>query len=114
MRKGWIGYGIGIATLIAIAVVPVRSQIVGHTYHWRAPTTGSIATSYDIYVCSPDSNTCHLYSTVQDTFGYVTHNRSVEYVRVVARDATNRTGLRSVASAPYDPGPPGSCARPWR
>ena len=114
MRKGWIGYGIGVAALIAIAVIPVRSQSVGHTYRWRAPTTGSVAVGYDVYVCSPDTNTCRLYNTVSDTTCYVTHNRSMEYVRVVARDATNRTGPRSVASVAYDPGAPGACSRPWR
>lgn len=114
MRKGWIGYAAGIAVLVTIAVIPVRSQSVGYTYHWRSPTTGSRAVSYHVYVCSPDSVTCHLYATVTDTFCFVTHKRNVEYVRVDASDVTDRTGPISVASLPHDPGPPGACSRPWR
>ena len=87
--------------LVVVAILLAGVQALAATtigYRCRRPRTGSPAVAYRWYICWPDSNQLVLQRTTSDTFVSIVHVNNGERVRVVAVDALNRAGLRSVAS----------------
>jgi len=87
--------------LVIAAILLASMQSFAQTpigYRCKRPKIGSPAVAYRWYICWPDSNRLILKTTTSDTFAIVVHKRNGERVRVVAVDALNRTGPRSVAS----------------